>query len=54
MIKSNDILLDKDLRTGGFYELAIQVCPRADNEPIKLYTDYIWTLRNAIKPVIRN
>jgi hypothetical protein len=47
MIKSNDILLDKDLRTGGFYELAIQVCPRADNEPIKLYTDYIWTLRNA-------
>jgi hypothetical protein len=30
MTKRNDILLDKELRTGGFYELAIQVCPSAD------------------------
>ena len=37
-------------RTGGFYELAIQVCPSADNEPIKLYTDFIWTLKNVDGP----
>ncbi len=50
MTKSNDILLDKELRTGGFYELAIQVCPSADNEPIRLYTDCIWTLKNVDGP----
>lgn len=50
MIKRNDILLDKELRTGGFYELAIQVCPSADNEPIRLYTDYIWYLKNVEGP----
>jgi len=50
MTKSNDILLDKELRTGGFYELAIQVCPSADNEPIRLYTDFIWTLKNVDGP----
>jgi hypothetical protein len=47
MTNSNDILLDKLLRTGGFYELAIQVCSSADNEPIKNYTDYIWKLNNV-------
>jgi len=50
MANSNDILFNKELRTGGFYELAIQVCPSADNEPIKLYTDYIWTLKNVYGP----
>lgn len=50
MTKSNDILLDKELRTGGFYELAIQVCCSADNEPIRLYTDFIWTLQNVDGP----
>ena len=50
MTKSNDILLDKELRTGGFYELAIQVCPSADNEPIRLYTDFIWSLINVEGP----
>lgn len=50
MTNSNDILFNKDLRTGGFYELAIQVCPSANNEPIKTYTDYIWTLKNVVGP----
>lgn len=50
MKQSNDILLDKELRTGGFYELAIQVCPSADNEPIKRYTEFIWTLENVDGP----
>lgn len=45
-----DIFLDKDLRCGGFYELAIQVCPSIDNDPIKLYTDFIWTLDNVLGP----
>ncbi len=50
MANKNDILFDKELRSGGFYELTIQVCPSADNEPIKLYTDYIWTLENTYGP----
>jgi hypothetical protein len=50
MISSKDIFLDKELKTGGFYELAIQVCPSADNEPIKLYTDYIWKLNDVEGP----
>ena len=50
MTNGNDILFNKELRTGGFYELAIQVCPSTDNEPIKLYTDYIWTLNNVYGP----
>lgn len=47
MINNNDILYNKELRTGGFYELAIQVCSSIDNEPIKLYSDYIWKLNNV-------
>ena len=50
MTNKNDILFDKELRSGGFYELTIQVCPSANNEPIKLYTDYIWTLENIYGP----
>jgi len=45
-----DIFLDTKLRYGGFYELAIQTCPSIDNEPIKLYTDFIWTLDNVKGP----
>ena len=45
-----DIFSDKKLRTGGFYELAIEVCPSIDTKPIKLYTDYIWTLENVNGP----
>jgi len=54
MIELNDIFLDKDLRCGGFYELAIQVCPSIDNNPIKLYTDFIWTLENIEGPFDEN
>jgi len=50
MTELKDIFLDKDLRCGGFYELAIQVCPSIDNDPIKLYTDFIWTLNNVSGP----
>jgi hypothetical protein len=50
MTKSTDILLDKNLRIGGFYELAIQVCPSANNEPAKQYTNYIWSLENVVGP----
>ncbi|SIR50397.1 hypothetical protein [Pontibacter lucknowensis] len=38
------LFFDKDLRTGGFYELSIQVCPSVETLPIKVYTDYIWNL----------
>lgn len=54
MTTAKDILVDKDLRVGGFYELAIQVCPSADNEPIKRYTDFIWTLQNVEGPFDTN
>lgn len=50
MTELKEIFLDKDLRCGGFYELAIQVCPSSDNDPIKLYTDFIWTLNNVSGP----
>ncbi|MPR37031.1 hypothetical protein [Salmonirosea aquatica] len=50
MTEQKNIFLDKDLRCGGFYELAIQVCPSIDNNPIKLYTDFIWTLNNVSGP----
>lgn len=47
---SRDIFLHKDLRCGGFFELAIQVCPSIDNQPIQLYTDYVWSLDNVKGP----
>lgn len=50
MTNVKDIFLDKDLRVGGFYELSIQVCPSVYNQPIKLYTDFIWTLKNVEGP----
>jgi hypothetical protein len=50
MTEAKDIFLDKALRCGGFYELAIQVCPSIDNDPIQLYTDYIWSLENVRGP----
>ena len=52
--RSKEIFLDKDLRLGGFYEVAIQVCSSIDNEPIQLYTDYIWTLGNVEGPFDEN
>ncbi len=50
MTEQKNMFLDKDLRCGGFYELAIQVCPSTDNNPIKLYTDFIWTHKNVSGP----
>ena len=50
MKQAKDIFLDKDLRLGGFYELAIQVCPSIDNEPIRLYADSIWQHENVEGP----
>lgn len=44
------LFLNEDLRSGGFYELSIQVCPSVDNTPIQLYTDYIWNLKNVEGP----
>ncbi|MGB8191803.1 MAG: hypothetical protein WCF67_07795 [Chitinophagaceae bacterium] len=54
MGETKNIFLDENLRSGGFYELAIQVCPSIDNEPIKLYTDYIWSLENVEGPLDDN
>lgn len=50
MADTRGLFFDKELRTGGFYELSIQVCPSTDNEPIKLYTDFIWKLKNVEGP----
>ena len=50
MIEEKEIFQRKDLKTGGFYELSIQVCPSIDNEPIEKYTDYIWSLDNVTGP----
>lgn len=45
-----DLFLNNDLQCGGFFELAIQVCSSMDNQPIKLYTDFIWTRDNVMGP----
>lgn len=50
MTNSKKLFLNEQLKCGGFYELSIQVCPSIDNEPIKKYTDYIWTLENVEGP----
>jgi hypothetical protein len=54
MAEIRDIFLDKNLRCGGFFELAIQVCPSVDNEPIELYTNYVWSLENVEGPYDNN
>ncbi|HRC32998.1 MAG TPA: hypothetical protein PK736_06105 [Bacteroidia bacterium] len=54
MTNTNDIFFDKELRTGGFYELAIQVCKSADNIPIRLYSDFFWTQKNVEGPFDSN
>ncbi len=50
MTDKRELFLDAKLRTGGFYELCIQVCPSGDNRPIKLYTDFLWSLENIDGP----
>jgi len=50
MADTKDIFLNEDLRIGGFYELSIQVCASIDNDPIKKYTDYLWSLKNIDGP----
>jgi hypothetical protein len=50
MTDKKDLFLDDKLKTGGFYELCIQVCPSIDNQPIKLYTDFLWSLDKVEGP----
>lgn len=50
MVDPKDLFLDTELQCGGFFELAIQFCPSIDNEPIRLYTEYIWTLDGVSGP----
>lgn len=54
VMSTKDLFLDPNLRDGGFYELSIQVCPSADNEPVRLYTDFIWSLDHVEGPFERN
>jgi hypothetical protein len=50
MADKKELFLNESLRTGGFYELSIQVCPSIDNHPIKRYTDFLWSLDNVDGP----
>lgn len=50
MNQLKEIFLDNNLKVGGFYELAIQVCSSLENNPIKLYTEFIWSLKNVEGP----
>ncbi|NRS90899.1 hypothetical protein HNQ02_003850 [Flavobacterium sp. 7E] len=54
MTKTKDIFQNKQLRSGGFYELCIQVCPSINMEPIKMYTNYIKSLENVDGPFDQN
>jgi len=50
MTDRKTLLFDKTAKCGGFYELCIQVCPSLDNNPIILYTDFLWTQSNIEGP----
>jgi hypothetical protein len=50
MKSKKELFLDKKLRCGGFYELAIQVCKSDDILPIRLYTDFLWSRMNVDGP----
>jgi hypothetical protein len=50
MTDSKKLLFDKEARCGGFYELSIQVCRSLDNNPINLYTDFLWKQSNVEGP----
>jgi hypothetical protein len=53
-MKSKEIFLNRELRTGGFYELAIQVCHSVETKPIEAYTNFIWNLKNIEGPFDSN
>ena len=48
---TKQIFLDQNYKCGEFYELCIQVCPSKDNDPIILYTNYLWTLDYVYGPL---
>jgi len=50
MTDSKKLLFDKEARCGGFYELCIQVCTSFDNNPINLFTDFLWSQSNVEGP----
>jgi len=54
MTKLKELFLNSELRAGGFYELAIQVCQSDNNMPIKDYTSYIWSLDYVEGPFDEN
>lgn len=53
-MSDSEIFNNQKLRTGGFYELAIQVCSSTESTPIKLYTDLIWGLNQVAGPFNNN
>lgn len=44
VVTQKTLFLDPTLRLGGFYELAIQICPSVERTPVELYQDYFWQL----------
>ena len=50
MEKLKELFIDESLKSGGFYELSIQVCESSNNIPIELYSNFIWNLENVIGP----
>ncbi|WP_247236270.1 hypothetical protein [Telluribacter sp. SYSU D00476] len=54
MIDKKELFLNQSIRSGGFYELCIQVCPSVDTTPIKIYSDFIWSLACVEGPYDNN
>lgn len=50
MLNPKELFLNTKIRSGGFYELSIQVCSNKEIEPIRKYTDYIWSQKNVEGP----
>lgn len=49
-----EVFQNKDLRTGGFFELCIQVSNSSNNDIIQNYFDYFWNLPNIEGPFDEN
>jgi hypothetical protein len=45
-----ELITDKNLSAGCYFELAIQVCKSSEIEPVKKYFDLLWKLKDVKGP----
>lgn len=50
MLEKKDLFLNRDLRSGEFFELAICVCPSSNPLPLHDYIQHLWSLEELEGP----